>query len=79
MVLREIVLLKIKELNIYGAYKLVVNQVEYIYNKKDKKLITYKMVVSNMLTQFDKYKIENYKNKQYICRCNGKCYFFDAY
>lgn len=57
--LREAALLKIKELKIYGDSKLVVNQVEDVYNTNDEKLKTYKEAVTDILNHFEKYIIEN--------------------
>lgn len=49
--------LKIKDLVIYGDFQLFVNQVNDTYNTKDENLKPYKIVVSELLDDFDRYNI----------------------
>lgn len=52
-------ILKIKNLEIYGYYKLIINQVNDVYNTKDEKLQPYKIFINDLLEEFDIYNIQN--------------------
>lgn len=57
--LKDAILLKIKNLQIYGDLHLIVNQINDIYTTKDYKCLPYRLVVVDLLHQFDKYNIKN--------------------
>lgn len=43
------ILLKVTNIEIYGDYKLLVNEVNDVYNKNNKNLIPYKVLVEDIL------------------------------
>lgn len=55
--LKVAITLRIKDLDIYGDSQLIINQVKDIFDTKYEKLSPYKVVVNDLLDQFDKYTI----------------------
>lgn len=66
--LKVVVALKIKDIEIYGDSQLAVNQVRELFDTKDEKLKPYRVVVIELLDQFDRYIIENIPriNNRYV-------------
>lgn len=66
--LKVALVLKIKDLEIYGDLQLVVNQVNDTYNTKDEKLKPYKIMVAQWLVECDRYSIQNIprNNNMYV-------------
>jgi len=55
--LKATVILKIRNIEIYGDSQIVVNQVQYLFDTKYENLKPYKLVVIDLLYQFDRYTI----------------------
>lgn len=66
--LKSTLILKIKDLEVYGNSHLIINQVNVICITKDEKLQPYKIVIAELLDKFDSYSIQNipWNNNGYI-------------
>lgn len=57
--LKATLILKIKDLEIYGDSQLVIKQANEIYITKDENLQAYNIVIIELLDEFDSYSIHN--------------------
>lgn len=57
LVLKATVTLKIKDIDIYWDSQLIVNQVKDLFDTKEEKLKPYRLMVIDLLDQFDIYNI----------------------
>lgn len=59
--------IKIKDLEIYDDSQLMVNRVNDTYNTKDEQLNSYKIIVTELLDEFNRYSIQNipWNNNRY--------------
>lgn len=57
--LKAVVALKIKDIEIYEDSRLIINQVQDFFDTKAKKLKPYRIMVIDLLDQFDRYTIQN--------------------